>query len=222
MAKSLGRYLPELMTLKITLDCSAPKIWRRVAVDSGLTLHELHVVIQIVFGWDNSHLYQFHVTPGGKLTRQAWIAAKRYHVLPPDDMYDDAPTQPADEVMIGSIFTDDCKQIVYEYDFGDSWNHTVKLEKRTPHATPPPLQPPLPVCLNGQNAAPGDDMGGVDGYYELLAARDDPSHERHEDALEWLGEDFDAGAFDPDAASKELVEVFKPKPKRPRKSEKLK
>jgi len=214
MAKSLGRYIPELLVLKITLQDSDPKIWRRVAVDSGLTLYELHYVIQTVFPWNDSHLYQFHVPPGGKLTRQAMIAAKRYHTHPPDPFFDDWDNaENADEVMIGRIFTDDCKQIIYEYDFGDSWHHLVKLEKRTPNPTP--NQPP--VCLNGQNAAPPDDCGGIYGYYRWLAALQDSSDENHDDALEWFPEDFDPTAFDPDAATKELAILFQSPPKRPRK-----
>ena len=87
MPKRLGWYLPEQMILKITLLGSDPKIWRRVEVHSGLTLHELHYVIQCVFNWEDSHLYQFHVPPGGTLTRAAMREAKRYHVMPPDAVF---------------------------------------------------------------------------------------------------------------------------------------
>jgi len=65
VAKRIGWYLAEQLNLKITLIGSQPKIWRRVEVHSGLTLHELHYVIQCVFNWDNSHLYHFLVPPGG-------------------------------------------------------------------------------------------------------------------------------------------------------------
>jgi hypothetical protein len=65
------RYLAEQMILKITLMDSEPKIWRRVEAHSGLTLHDLHYVIQCVFNWEDARLYQFHVTPGGKLTQRA-------------------------------------------------------------------------------------------------------------------------------------------------------
>ena len=71
MTRSLGWYLPEQLILKVTLAGSEPKIWRRVEAHSGLTLHELHHVIQCAFDWDDSHLYHFLVPPGGKLTRRA-------------------------------------------------------------------------------------------------------------------------------------------------------
>ncbi|HEV2295591.1 MAG TPA: plasmid pRiA4b ORF-3 family protein [Tepidisphaeraceae bacterium] len=189
MGTHLGRYLLEQLTLKITLAGSDPKIWRRVEVHSGLTLHDLHHVIQRVFDWTDSHLYHFLVPPGGKLTRAALRDAKRYHVLPPDPIFGDeeASESPADEALIGRIFTPECKQIIYEYDFGDSWEHLVKLEKRSPRGDPGGV----PRCLAGQNAAPRDDMGGIPGYYRYVQALRDATHEMHDEASDWLGQDFD-------------------------------
>jgi len=218
MAKRLGWYRPEHLILKITLAGSDPKIWRRVEVDSGLTLHDLHYVIQLAFEWTNSHLYQFLITPGGKLTQAAYRDAKRYHVLPPDPFFDHETRDDgrADEVMIGRLFTPDCKQIIYEYDFGDSWEHVVKLEKRSPSDDPARL----PRCLAGENAAPVDDMGGIYGYYDWVDALHDPKHESHKEAAEWLGKHFDPAHFDLDAINRRLAAAFKPVPKRPRKPRK--
>jgi hypothetical protein len=216
MARSLGWYVPEQLILKITLLGSDPKIWRRVEVHSGLTLEDLHYVIQCVFDWDNAHLHQFIVTPEGKLTWKARNAAK-YYTMPGQEIFIDEGRQfPADEQLVGRVFTPECKQILYEYDFGDSWEHLVKLEKRTPGGDPYHV----PVCLAGENAAPRDDMGGIPGYYRFLEAFADENDEMHEDAVEWLGEDFDETRFDLDAVNKHLAHVFKPVPKKPRKPRK--
>jgi len=218
MGKRLGWYLPEQLVLRITLAGGEPKIWRRVEVHSGLTLHDLHYVIQNVFDWTDSHLYHFLVPPGGKLTRTALRDAKRYHVLPPDPYFGDVEKNdnPADEALIGRIFTPECKQIVYEYDFGDSWEHLVKLEKRLPDGDPAGV----PQCLAGENAAPLDDLGGIPGYYRWIEALHDPADEMHEDAVEWLGQDFDPTRFDLSEANARLTAAFKPVPKRPRKPRK--
>jgi len=218
MAKRLGWYFPEQLILKITLAGSEPKIWRRVEVHSGLALHELHYVIQCVFRWDESHLYHFMVPPGGKLTRTAMRDATRYHVLPPDPVFDDDGDKAgrADEILVGRIFTEYCKQIVYEYDFGDSWEHLIKLEKRTPGGD----QDHVPVCLAGENAAPRDDMGGIFGYYQLLESLRDETNEMHVEAARWLGKDFDPARFDLDLANDRLKAAFKQVPKRPRKPRK--
>jgi hypothetical protein len=218
MGKRLGWYRPEQLVFKIILAGSNPKIWRRVEVHGGLTLHELHYVIQCVFDWTDSHLYHFLVPPGGKLTRTALRDAKRYHVLPPDAIFgdDEEDESPADEVLIGRIFTPQCKQIIYEYDFGDSWEHLVKLEKRSPGGD----QDAVPRCLAGENAAPLDDMGGIWGYYGWVEALRNPAHEMHEEAMDWLGEDFDLARFDLDQANRCLAAAIKPIPKRARKPRK--
>ena len=52
-----------------------------------------------------------------------------------------------------------------------------------------------PQCLEGERACPPEDVGGVWGYAEYLEAITDPSHEQHEDFLEWHGP-FDAEQFD--------------------------
>jgi hypothetical protein len=214
MAKRLGRYLAEQLTLKITLLGSEPEIWRRVEVHSGLTLDDLHYVIQCVFAWQDSHLYQFRVPPGGKLTQKAMAAATYYHVMPRDAMWDDRRNDPsADESLVGRVLSPDQKQIIYEYDFGDSWEHLVKVEKRTLGGE----QDHIPVCLAGENAAPFDDMGGIYGYYHWLDALRDESSEMHADAVEWLGKDFDPARFDLDLANHRLQTAFKPAPKKPRK-----
>jgi hypothetical protein len=211
MAKSLGWYLPEQMVLKVTLMDTNPPIWRRVEVHSGFTLHELHYVIQAVFSWENSHLYHFLVTPDGKLTQTAMREAVFFSKNPPDPFFDEEnKDNPADQVMIGRIFTDQVKQIVYEYDFGDSWNHLVELEKRTKGGD----QYAIPVCLAGENAAPVDDMGGIWGFYDAVAAIKDKSAEGHKDAVMVLGKKFDPAVFDLAQANKRLKATFKPVPKK--------
>ena len=218
MAKQLGWYHPEQLIFKITLEGSDPKIWRRVEVHSGLTLDDLHIVIQIIFDWENSHLYQFHVPPGGKLTRTAMRDALRYTVHPADLSFDtgDEPDLRADEALIGQIFIPQRKQIIYEYDFGDSWYHIIKLEKRSPGGD----QDHVPQCLAGENAAPLDDMGGMHGYYQWLDALRYEGYEMHAEAVEWLGKDFDPARFDLTDANRRLASAFKPAPKRPQKSRK--
>lgn len=218
MAKRLGWYFPEQLILRIFLAGSEPEIWRQVEVHSGLTLHELHWVIQCVFDWENSHLYQFLVPPGGKLTDKALSEAVRYQLHPADplDDPDGNRERPADEAMIGRVFQPEIMQIVYEYDFGDSWYHIVKLEKRTPGGE----QDHMPECLAGENASPHDDMGGIDGHYHYLNALKDPDDDMHEEAVESLGKHFDPTRFDLRKANRRLAATFKPVPKKPRKSRK--
>ena len=49
------------VSLKITLRGIKPPIWRRILVPRRMTLGDLHVAIQVVMGWQNSHLHAFEV-----------------------------------------------------------------------------------------------------------------------------------------------------------------
>ena len=61
------------------------------------------------------------------------------------------------------------------------------------------------VCCRAANrACPPEDCGGPWGYARLLAVLRDPKHEEHEEMAEWIGEDFDPEAFDPDAVNRQL------------------
>jgi hypothetical protein len=89
---------------------------------------------------------------------------------------------------------------IYIYDFGDGWEHGMVLEKRLP------VDPSLayPACTGGQRACPPEDCGGIPGFYELLEAIQDPKHERHEELLDWVGEEYDPEAFSMEAVNRAL------------------
>ncbi len=59
-----------------------------------------------------------------------------------------------------------------------------------------------PICLAGKGACPPEDCGGVWGYANLREELADPTHEEHEDMLEWMrlgsASDFDPTSFDVD------------------------
>ena len=82
-------------------------------------------------------------------------------------------------------------KFIYEYDFGDGWEHRIVLEKILPLGSFEP-----PVVIKGKKACPPEDCGGIWGYYELLDAIQDPAHEEHESMLEWAGGEFDPDEFD--------------------------
>jgi Plasmid pRiA4b ORF-3-like protein len=171
--------------LKITLKGSRPPIWRRVQVLSTITLGQLHEIIQTSMGWTDSHLHQFK------------ILGREYGRPQPEfDFYvlDESKTK-LSQVVAGEKF-----KFVYEYDFGDGWDHDVLVEKVLPRL--PDAQ--YPVCLTGKRACPPEDSGGVWGYAELLQTVQDPSSPDYEEQREWLGEDFDSEAFDLDDVNEAL------------------
>ncbi len=91
-------------------------------------------------------------------------------------------------------------KFVYEYDFGDSWEHQIMVEKISQ------LDPDIsyPICIKGKRACPPEDVGGVWGYEDFLEAMGDSDNPRHRDLLEWWGGSFDPEAFDLERINLEL------------------
>ena len=91
-------------------------------------------------------------------------------------------------------------KLIYEYDFGDSWEHVVELEKIL---TPEPGAS-YPRCTAGKRSGPPEDCGGIWGYADLLDALADPSHPEHDNLLEWVGGEFDPELCDLEAINQAL------------------
>jgi len=91
-------------------------------------------------------------------------------------------------------------RFVYEYDFGDGWEHEIRVEKILP------LEAGVyyPLCLASKRACLPEDCGGIGGCHGLVRAIQDPEHPDHEDMLEWLGGDFDTEKFALEAINQEL------------------
>jgi Plasmid pRiA4b ORF-3-like protein len=178
--------------LKVTLKDSRPSIWRRIQVRSDATLGELHAIIQMAMGWSNSHVHHFIV---GKSPNLLFIGAP--------DPYEDGDLMDQkneNEIVISKVLTASKTKIVYEYDFGDSWEHEVALEK----IMEAEAGAFYPRCVAGENACPPEDVGGVWGYVDFLQAISNTEHKEHKSFLEWVGGEFDPEAFDPGAVNKLL------------------
>lgn len=175
--------------LKISLKNSKPPIWRRVLVPSGITLDDLHWVIQKAFGWTNSHLHQF-------------IDGRTFYLPGADDDEPFMGMETVDSigVRLADLLRREKDKVVYEYDFGDSWEHTVLLEKILP---PDPKQA-VPVCIKGKRACPPEDCGGIFGYYHLLEILSGPDSDEKTSLLDWLGGTLDPEALDLDEINARL------------------
>ncbi len=97
-------------------------------------------------------------------------------------------------------------KLIYEYDFGDSWEHELLVEKILPLEA----GKGYPVCLTGKRACPPEDCGGIWGYAGFLEAIQDPNHPEHEAMREWVGGEFAPDAFDLDEVNRELQRLTSP------------
>lgn len=178
----------QIYQLKITLKESRPPIWRRFQVRSDVTLAKLHRIIQEVMGWFDGHLHQF-------------IVGRIYYGVPdPDDL---SETRDERKVRLDQILSVPGRKIVYEYDFGDGWEHEIVLEK----ILSPDPKTRYPRCLDGARACPPEDCGGIYGYADFLEAIRNPEHEEHEEMLEWIGGEFDPEEFDLEAVNQSLKSI---------------
>lgn len=164
---------------KITLEGIRPPIWRRFQVQSDITFYELHRVLQAVMGWYNAHLHLFDL--GGLIVTDAETLAESW-----EDGVDEQ------QARLPQYVRQEGQKLRYEYDFGDSWEHELLLEK----ILPAEASVRYPRCLEGKRACPPEDCGGVWGYADLLEAMADESHPEREMYLEWLGGELDPEAFD--------------------------
>lgn len=175
----------DICTAKVTLHHIEPPIWRRLELPADIKLGRLHKVLQTAFGWSDSHLHVFRV---GEV---------RYGIAVPH-FADDATVDERNVRLDGVARQGDT--LIYEYDFGDGWEHELRIERVAP--ADPTVH--YPRCTGGERACPPEDCGGPPGYQHLLQVLRDPTHEEHEEMREWIGGDFDAEAFNLDSINKTL------------------
>lgn len=177
-----GKGNDPIYQLKVVLLGSQPLVWRRLQVPGNANLDWLHAVLQVAIGWTNSHLHQFIV--GGRC-----YSDTRHHFA---EYEGDPEILEARKFTLRQIAPREQDAFGYEYDFGDSWEHEITVDK----ILPPDAAAATALCLDGARACPPEDCGGVWGYANLLKIFKNRKHPEHKRMKEWLGRAFDAEAFD--------------------------
>lgn len=198
-------------TLRVTLQGSDPKIYRKFNVPSNITLRHLSELILELMGWTNEHLNQFR--KGNDYYAPAY---QREHELPPlfATVPDGFPSGPRnhnqEEYTLSDILNVKGKTVEWEYDFGDSWCHDVRLSSIGEYAEGEPLI----TFIKGERECPPEDCGGIWGYTDLLELHEKKKSRKRltadeKDRLEWyeMDEDFDPADFDTDFAQ-EICQDF--------------
>ena len=167
------------LLLRIELKDFKPAIYREVLVDPDITLRALHAVIQAAMGWENAHLYAF--AQPLRTTESFWkIPNQRKWQKPCRDAWGEPMGNDA-KVKLSQLLTAPKQRLLYLYDFGDEWLHTITLVAfSNAHV-------PLPHLLKAQNACPPEDCGGPPGAEYWAAAWYDENHEDHDTAREMYG-----------------------------------
>jgi hypothetical protein len=182
----MKREYSRVYQFKVTLNGIQPPVWRRIQVPETDTFWELHVAIQDSMGWLDDHVHEFTITdPSTDLKERVGIAD--------EDSFLGKEVHAGWNTEIADYFSPENPKAEYVYDFGDNWQHTVKLEKVLPCEE----SVRYPICIGGKRACPPEDCGGVWGYQDLLEIISNPSHEEYEETLDWLGGEFDPERFEP-------------------------
>jgi hypothetical protein len=177
--------------LKITLDDVEPKVLRRIEVPLAIKLDRLHLTIQAAMSWTDSHLYEIRAGDAG------WGL--------PDPDWPDGPLDARKAKLVDILEDVGVKTLRYLYDFGDGWEHMIKIER----LVDPELGVLYPRLVEASGRCPPEDVGGPWGYAEMLEALADPNHERHEEMSEWAGGDFDPSLLDVDALKANVEAIAK-------------
>lgn len=193
---------PSTYVVRVDLDGAKPPIWRRLHLASDLPLDQVHEVLQAAMGWTNSHLHQFVMGPG----------APDHQIAPfltDFDLSEGEEGIPEAEVRLGQVLGSPGDRLYYTYDFGDGWDHTMRLESVEPRGEGPAAR-----CVAGRRACPPEDVGGIYRYHEvvelLASPRSRPTDADLGDLLEWLPPGFEPARFDAGAADQEVAVALLP------------
>lgn len=174
---------PSIYKIKISLIRSKPLIWRTVLIEDNTTMYDLHKIIQTSMGWTNSHLHQFTTNDEKSYT-------KFYADLADDFAENDLLYY--EGMVVSDFMKTPGDNLLYEYDWGDGWNHLLLLEAIE---VPKPYIR-YPVCIDGRRNCPPEDVGGLGGFYNFLRIIKNPSHPEYRSYLRWVGGYYDADELD--------------------------
>ena len=158
--------------IRVALEGIEPPIWRRLDVSASVTLATLHDILQAALGWTNSHLHMFEI--GDERIAIPYLQ---------DQLSDGQITRSGRLVKLGHVVDHGVRRFTYDYDFGDSWRHTIDIED----VRDDPDGLGQARCLGGERACPPEDCGGPDGYTRLLEILFDPLHPEFDEARTWAG-----------------------------------
>lgn len=164
--------------LRVELKLDGRECWREIVVPAASTFADLHETIQASFLWWGYHLYDFQLTSH----------KEKLVLLDPNSNGVDAMYAPSNDgrrvldatkVLLDDVFPR-TKTAVYTYDYGDWWEHKVRLIETIDCFTGE-----MPVCTAGSGDAPPEDVGGPYGFGEFLRVSSDPTDPEHNNCCAW-------------------------------------
>lgn len=181
------------MQIMVTLDLPKHKVWRRIILPINMTFSRFHNVLQKAFGWRDYHLHEFYVyeriEPHNN-TNSIYMhhphSIKGFlpivNLISLEDEFDipnSVETRLETHIKL-SEYIPKYKRILYHYDFGDSWEHHIVVEKIIED-----YDKNYAVCINGEGDTPPEDVGGSYGYLEFFEIMRNPQHPDYKNLKAW-------------------------------------
>lgn len=147
--------------LRISLRLITPTIWRKIEVPSNISLRHLSEALIDIMGWLGGHLNQFRIG-NYKYYEPFYQRSADFEEI------DTAPIihTNQEDVSLSEVLNEKGKHIIWEYDFGDSWEHEVRLSSIKEYAEG---EERLIKFIGGERACPPEDCGSYPGYDELCS-----------------------------------------------------
>ena len=196
-----AKYLPvqklKKSTLRIELENSEPLIWRELEVPSSLCLTSLAQAILLAFGWNEDHLHQFLES---RKNHYATSMNELGGTLYPG-------TKDGSRYGVSHLLKKQGDSVLFEYDYGDSWYHKVKLKSVADYAD---YETKAVRLIGGANACPPDDCGGIYRYRHLVELmQKNPQSSELSEFYDWMGCKWDPEFFPMDETVKAVDRMNK-------------
>lgn len=131
------------------LDVGTP-VSRSIQVEANSSFYDLHLLIQAVFDWTDSHLHSFIVErTNGNTVKWAEITLDK----PTDNNFFQNKNYKEDKELLKDWFVKRNDKMIYIYDYGDNWEHEVIFVKKLFKED----GVTYPRCTKAMNLAPPED-----------------------------------------------------------------
>lgn len=161
--------MAELLDISVSLNDVLPRPWRRFRIRRQASFAELHEAIMDATGWNDTHLWVFHLDHFGEEKPIAAPTGLDGELL----KLGDALVPDAQHVRLARhLGADRATECRYAYDFGDGWECRILVHDQVTHTSRGRRE-----LVAAEHAWPPDDCGGPPGYAALLDALrtgDDP------------------------------------------------
>lgn len=178
------------ISLRVHLLGMPEPVYRDLWVPLRYTWHQLHLVIQTAFGWENLHRYEFR------------YGAARWGLPRSPDV---SLLKDARSVRLSAVAWHPQTGFDYWYNLQEGWHHRlIVLDCSTGSERRPRL-------IDGQGVCPPEDVGGPAGYREFLAAIQNPAHEDHDLYRLWADGHYAFDGFCLEETAARLQKAFMPR-----------